>query len=79
MTEQFTDRKADKYISQTINGSNGEFDVTWSGRPGKCRDCGEPVGFGKTKRGRWILFNIPEVEGEIADVHWASCDGKDNA
>ena len=66
----------DSEVVQPVKGSKSVFDVVWNEKPGQCRDCGEEVGFGKTKRDKWVLFNLPCDPSEPAVIHWDTCPTK---
>lgn len=63
-------------IPITIKGSKGTFDAMWNGEPAECKFCGEEVGFGKTARGKWVPFDIPETDDEPAEMHRGTCGGQ---
>lgn len=64
----------DQTVVQPIRGSQGVFDVTWNERPGECNRCGASIGFGKTKKNKWVLFDLPCDASEPATMHMETCD-----
>lgn len=63
-------------VSVTVKGSERDFDVQWDESITSCRDCGEAICFGETKKGKWVPFDPPQDPQEICAIHWDTCAAK---
>lgn len=45
------------------------FAVFWNGEPADCKNCGELIGFGMTKKSKWVPFDLDEKH----TVHFNTC------
>ena len=49
---------------------NDKIPVLWDGRTTKCKKCTATIGFGVTKNGKKMPFDI---HSETNEAHWATC------
>ena len=58
-------------------GDDGEFtfEAMTDDSTKECSKCGEPIGFAKTRKGKWVPFDPSDDENSPCDVHFNTCAG----